>query len=269
MCICSPQGPMMSLRSLGAFGIALLLGANACYGQDRVVVHLTTNYPDAIVYADSLRLGPARWGAFRVAAPIGSLRLIAPGGDAWSIAPLEKRINAALGDTVTTSLLFPSYHRIESNPFGASAYLQARGRRTFLGATPVLFAAPEPPEGVFVVQRQGFAPIEITPGSEVWNRYVVDLQPEDVALAGAVGEPLRSRPRPRRWIEYSAATVAIVAGALSVHHKFKADRLNDHYVQTGDPALRPRIRTLDNRSAISLGCMQVGLATLALRFILK
>ena len=61
----------------------------------------------------------------------------------------------------------------------------------------------------------------------------------------------------------------MAAGAVSIHYKFKADRLNDQYQENGDPELRPEINSFDTRAAVSLGVMQVGLGVLAIRFILK
>ena len=63
--------------------------------------------------------------------------------------------------------------------------------------------------------------------------------------------------------------MAVAAGAVSIHYKFKADRLNEQYEQTGDAALRPRIHDLDTRAGVALGVMQVGVGVLALRFILR
>ena len=56
---------------------------------------------------------------------------------------------------------------------------------------------------------------------------------------------------------------------MAVHYKFRADRINDDYLATGDPSLRPRVARLDDRSGIALGVMQVGLVTLAVRFAFK
>ena len=249
--------------------MVLVMGAGVCQAQQRVVVLIDTNYPEATLYADSTRLGPARLGTFLVPAQTHRLRLVPPGGDAWSIAPVEAMLDAAAGDTVAVALPFPYHYQIETIPFGASAFLKTIDGRMSLGQTPTLFKAPEVPDGTFIVERQGYMPEELTPGNEVWNRYLVTMQPLRVDEVESPEEAWRPPPKRRRWIDYSAAALSVAAGALAVHYKFKADRIDDRYRQTGDPELRSRVSDLDTRSAASLGVMQVGLGVLAFRFIIK
>ena len=247
----------------------LFMGAGLCRAQQRVVVLIDTNYPEAMLYADSTRLGPARLGTFLVPAHTRQLRLVSPGGDAWSIAPVEAMLNAVAGDTVTVPLPFPYHYHIETIPFGASAFLKTMDGRMPLGQTPTLFKSLEIPDGTFIVERQGYMPEELAPGNEVWNRYLVTMQSLRVDEVESPEEAWRPPPKRRRWIDYSAAAVSVAAGALAIHYKFKADRIDDQYRATGDPELRSRVKDFDTRSAASLGVMQVGLGVLALRFILK
>lgn len=83
-------------------------------------------------------------------------------------------------------------------------------------------------------------------------------------VAISVAEPARSK---RTWIDYAAVSGALVAGAVAVHYKMKADARYDVYRQTGDPTLRPEIRRLDTRSGIAVGAMQVGITVFAIRLI--
>ena len=181
----------------------LLVGV--CQAQQRVVVLIDTNYPDATLYADSTRIGPARLGTFLVPAHTRQLRLVPPGGDAWSIAPVEAMLNAAAGDTVAVALPFPYHYQIETVPFGAAAFLKTIDGRMPLGQTPALFKSPEVPDGTFIVERQGYMPEELTPGNEVWNRYLVTMQPLRVDEVESSEEAWRPPPKRRRWIDYSAA----------------------------------------------------------------
>lgn len=258
----------MHSRSILAVGIVLFLNVGASRAQQHVTVHVQTNDPDATVFADSLRLGRARLGVFRVPASARMLRLIASGGNAWSVDPQVMPLKAAEGDTVHARLPFPYHYNIETLPFGVAAYLVTNGARKSLGKTPALFITRDAPTGVFVLERAGYRAAQITPGREIWNPYLVSMEPMDTDMADPIGRPVRPAHK-HRWIDYSAAVLAIAGGALAVHYKFKADRLDDQYRKTGNPAERPRIRALDDRSAVSLGVMQAGLVVLAVRFVLK
>ena len=258
----------MHSRSILAVGVMLLLSVGTSRAQEQVIVHVQTNDPDAIVFADSLRLGRARLGVFRVPASARMLRLVASGGDAWSVDPQVTPLNATEGDTVRVHLPFPYHYNIETLPFGVAAYLVTNGVRTALGKTPALFITHDVPTGVFVLERTGYQAARITPGREIWNPYLVSMEPLDADMMDPIGRPVRPA-RKHRWIDYSAAVLAIAGGALAVHYKFKADRLDDQYRETGDPAARPRIQALDDRSYVSLGIMQTGLVVLAVRFTLK
>ena len=65
----------------------------------------------------------------------------------------------------------------------------------------------------------------------------------------------------------AAATVAVAAGAYSIHQKFQADDLYDEYQETRDPALKSRVEAYDARALAGLGAMQVGLGVLTFRLI--
>jgi len=260
---------MWLLRSFWALVVVMGLGAGLCQAQEPVLVLLDTNLPGAIVYADSMRLGPASQGTFLVPAQTRQLRLVPQGGSTWTIAPVTAPFTASAGDTLELRLAFPYHYQIETIPYGASVFLVTPEGRATIGETPVLYKLPHVPEGPFIIERQGYMPEQLAPGQEVWNRYVLTLDPvrvEEVRSAELAWRPPRRR---HLWIDYTAAVLAVTAGAVSIHYKFKADRLNDQYLHTGDPELRPRINELDTRAAVSLGVMQVGVGVLALRFILR
>jgi hypothetical protein len=63
--------------------------------------------------------------------------------------------------------------------------------------------------------------------------------------------------------------VAALATGTAIYYKFEANRLYRDYERTGDPDLRPRIRSLDTRSAVALGVGQVGLGVFAVRLVLR
>lgn len=238
-------------------------------GQESVVTLVQTNLPGATVYADTLPLGPAEAGRFHV--PVGTqhLRLLPPGNDLWSIEPLEIAFMAQPGDTLELDLPFPYHYKIESIPFGASVSIDSHGEKSLVGRTPVQFVLEDVPTDGFVIERPGYLTEQVEAGEEVWNRTVLTLRPvaPETSTATEVNwEPPHKR---HRWIDYTAAVVALGAGALAVHYKFQADRLDDRYRETTDPALRSEIRSLDTRSTIALGVMQGGIGVLAIRFVLR
>ncbi len=255
------------MKKLSSVGI-LLLWAGLAGAQDRAVLEVDTNYPEAIVYVDTVRMGPARWRTFVTGVGLHTIRLLAPGEAAWSVAPVERAVVLVPGDTAKVRLVFPLYHRVESVPSGAVVHLREGPVRRMLGRTPVTYKSKASDLYDFVVELSGYSPAEVTPGRDVWNRYVLRMQPLE-AGSGPEARLLAPVHKRRRWIEVSAAALVVAGGVLTVHHKFKADRLNDHYQATGDPALRPRIARLDDRAAIALVGMQVGLVTLGVRFYLK
>ena len=248
-------------------GMSLLAGS--ARSQDTAVLLLETNLPEALVYLDSVRVGTAAQEVFAVPAGPVRLRLVAPGGDAWSIAPREEMLDAAPGDTFVVALPFPYHYRIESIPFGATVQHETVAGWRPLGETPLVYRAEAPLEGRLRVEKAGYLPETLAPGQAVWNRHVVTLPPV-VRAEAQTAEVAWSPPRPRRrWIDYAAGAVAVGAGALAVHYKFRADDLDDAYRASGDPALRADVRRLDVRSTVALGVMQAGLGVLAVRFALR
>ena len=235
-----------------------------------VTVAVETNLPEAVLYADSLRLGPVGDGVFRVPATTQTLRLV-PEADAWSVEPLSRPLRTSEeGDTLRLPMRFPYHYAVESVPFGADVYLEGeRDVREKLGLTPLVYRSESPLAGTLVVERQGYESVELAPRTDVWNRDVLILQPlvqTDVATAEMDWNPPAAR---RRWIDVAAIGLAAAGGATAIYYKFKANDRYDVYAETGDPALRPEIRRYDRYSTVGLGAMQVGLGVFALRLVLR
>jgi hypothetical protein len=70
------------------------------------------------------------------------------------------------------------------------------------------------------------------------------------------------------WIvEYTALGIAIGSGILSIHYKFRADRLDDRYRRTGDPELYRRIARLDRVAGAALLVSELALAVFSVRLL--
>ena len=255
-----------------AIGLFLLVGiaARPALAQERVAVQVSTNWPEAILYADSLRLGPVGGSqVFPVPATTDRIRLVPPGRATWSIQPVSSPVPVAPGDTASLTMDFPYHYRIESIPHGVAVYDRTEtGKRRALGQTPLLYKTEHPLQDPLVIDEPGYEIEEIQPGQDIWNEHLIELTPTTDQSERAVvsWEPPTQR---RSWIDIAAVGVAAAAAVVSIHYKFKADRLYEEYQQTGDPALRPEIKAYDTRAAVSLGVMQVGFGVFAIRLALR
>lgn len=243
--------------------------AGGAHAQDAVHVRIDTNFPEAVLYADSVLLGSVTNEPVAVPARGQLLRLAAPDGNSWSIPPVTKRLDAEAGDTVDLALHFPYYYRIESVPFGADVMIERDQDRHELGETPLLYRSNVPLSGILVVKHDGYAVERREPGKEVWNRHVVSLSPSEDLDPTAALVSWEPPTRHRVWIDYAALGTALAAGALAVHYKFRADDLYAEYEEAGDPRLRNRIHQFDTRAGVAFGAMQFGVGVFAIRLALR
>lgn len=231
---------------------------------------IETNLPGAVLFADDELLGTVDDGAVRaVPAAARELRLVPPEDLSWSVAPVARPVALREGDTLAVDLRFAYHYAIGSVPYGAAVFVETDGARVALGETPLVHVQDRPMEGTIVVERPAYAPERFAPGDSVWNRVEALLTP--VAPTPRAAHEVAWEPPSRRlrWLDYAALGAAAGAGVLAVHYKFKADRLYDEYVETTDPALRPRVHAYDTRSGVALGVMQGGLGVFALRLVLR
>lgn len=237
--------------------------------QGAVVLQLETNVPDARVYADHNLLGTASERYFNIGKGEHEIRLVANDQFSWSIPPVVTRIDSGLaGDTIAVHLDFPYYYRLESTPYNAEVELRDGLVVRPLGLTPSTVESATPLTGVLDFNLAGFKTESVVPGAELWNLYVIRLEP--LEETGDVSRFALSPPSSRRrWIDYASIGTALVAGAVAVHFKFKADRRYDRYVETGDPTLRPTVKRYDTYSGVALGVMQAGAGLFAVRLILR
>lgn len=228
-----------------------------------------TNLPEAILFADSLRIGTVTSELAAVPASTDRLRLVPPDANTWSVPPVERQVELTAGDTVDVALHFPYYYRVESIPYDASVFLETGDALRRIGSTPLLYTSEAPLAKQLIIERPGYVMVRIEPGSEVWNRHVISLSPTDDLDPTAAQVQWKPPKKHRAWIDYAAIGTALAAGAVAVHYKFKADDLYDEYEQSGEPSLRPRIHHFDVRSGVALGVMQLGIGVFAIRLALR
>ncbi|MEQ9104384.1 MAG: hypothetical protein RIE53_06765 [Rhodothermales bacterium] len=73
--------------------------------------------------------------------------------------------------------------------------------------------------------------------------------------------------RKRRWIDVVSLSGAVVAGALAVHYRTKADNRFEDWEADKRPQLKRDIQRLDVLSGVSTGVMQVGIGVFAFRLV--
>lgn len=252
-----------------ALAALVVLGPLAAHAQDSIYVRIDTNYPQAVLFADSVLIGAV--SDQPVAVPAGSrlLRLSSPDQSTWSVAPVSVELEAETGDTLRVRLDFPYYYRIESIPFGADVFVEDGNRLQDIGETPVLYRSSQPLQGNLVIRKAGYTVERVAPGKEVWNRHVVNLNPSDDLDPGAAQVDWQPPTKHRAWIDYAALGSALVAGALAVQYKFKADDLYREYNDTGNPSLRSDIERYDMYAGVAFGTMQVGIGVFAVRLAIR
>lgn len=236
-------------------------------GRAQPVVVLDTNWPEAWVYADSVALGLAAQRTFRIPPGARMLRLVPPGGDTWGLPAPQALLPDTMADTIQITVAFRFHYRIESVPSEARIFVGPPAHHRLLGETPFGGAFDTPLRDTLYLVRAGYAPTPLWPGQQVWNRHRVLLQPLEAATSEV--EPWMPTVQGRHWITYAALGMAVAATAVSIHYKFQADRLYARYEKTGDPALRPRIRTFDLRAGFALGVAQLSLGVVAFRLIFR
>ncbi len=251
----------------------LLLGCLLCQGavaQEKAFVRVETNLPEAVIFADSLRLGSLAGEVVAIPSETKTLRLLPPNTKGWSIAPVARQLDLSPGDTLDVTLDFPYHYRIESVPFGAEVHIESNiGSRRHIGTTPTLYSSRRPISGIILLERPGYAVARVEPGQEIWNRHIVELLPSDAPDPTAAQVQWRPPRQHRTWIDYAALGTAVVAGAVAIHYKFKADDLYAQYEETADPSLRPAIKRYDVRSGIAFGMMQAGIGVFAIRLAIR
>ncbi|GAB5535664.1 MAG: hypothetical protein Rubg2KO_19130 [Rubricoccaceae bacterium] len=195
--------------------------------------------------------------------------------EAWNPRIDSARVELVAGDTLRLSMALPIRTRIESQPVGAEITLvTADGAARPLGVAPVTVDLPDGALAELVAELDGYVTV----------RRSVDASPlvrlELAAEPGIRVEPMvqtfatRRAARRRTLIDLGIGAATLAAGAVAVYYKFEADEVDDRYrdpesLQRGDEVLRQEALSLDRRSGVALGAMQVGLGVLALRFVLR
>ena len=237
-------------------------------------LHVETGTPDAIVTLDGAALGPASEGPFRVEP--GAHRVALVDGTAWDARRDEADATLALGDTLALALALPVRTRIESLPLRATVvHVNESGQEKVLGTTPLVIDQPVGTGGRFVARMEGYSDAEAA-APESGGRVSLVLTPEalDASETAAYVLPTQRRNTTRVLLDVGLGASALAAGALAVHYKFQADRLDDAYrlsgsLSRGEESLRQDSVEFDRLSAIALTASTASLGILAIRLAIR
>ena len=236
---------------------------------------VATETPRALVVVDGEALGAAQDGPFTLVPGTHDVGLIEPTG-AWDGRRSETSVTLAAGDTMTVELDLPVRTRIESLPLHASVVLvRPDGTEEDLGTTPLVVDRPDGLDGRLVARLDGYTEAS-APTPADGGRVALVLRPVGLAVGEAFTHSLptrRSNPR-RTVLDVGLGALAVAAGAVAVHYKFRADAADDAYrhplsLNRGETSFLEDARRLDTISSVALGVSTASLGVLAIRFAIR
>lgn len=188
---------------------------------------------------------------------------------AWNARRAETTVTLVAGDTARVALPLPVRYRVETFPLGAALTVDGRP----VGTAPATVDLPRGATATLVARLDGHADATATLAGD-GGRVDLTLRPTSAEAPAVVLLPTQRSPRARTLIDVGIGALAVAAGAVAVHYKFRADRLDDRYRDPdgpdfGNETLRTEAEALDVRSGVALGVMQAGLVGLAVRFVLR
>lgn len=205
-----------------------------------------------------------------VAVPAGTATVSAVDDPAaWNPRGASTTVTLMAGDTLRVSLPLPVRYRVESFPLGAALSVDGRA----IGTAPATVDLPRGATATLVARLDGHADATAELAGD-GGRVDLTLRPTSGEAPAVVLLPTQRSPRARTLIDVGIGALAVAAGAVAVHYKFRADRLDDRYRDPdgpdfGNETLRTEAEALDVRSGVALGVMQAGLVGLAVRFVLR
>lgn len=253
--------------------LSILLAASA--HAQTATLYVATETPDALVAVSGDILGAAESGPFEIEVGEQTVALVEPSG-AWDGRRAETTITATAGDTLTVELDLPVRTRIESLPLHAHIVLvRPDGDEEVLGSTPLVVDRPGGLDGTIIARLDGHTDASVRAPRD-GGRVSLVLRPEDLELGETFTHSLptrRSNPR-RSLLDVGLGTLAVAAGAVAVHYKFRADAADDEYraiesLNRGDVSFLNEARRLDSYSGLALGVSTASLGVLAIRLALR
>lgn len=255
--------------------LSVLFVLSGAVAAQTATLHVATETPSALVVVDGSILGPASESPFEIAVGTHTIALVEPTG-AWEGRRAETSVTAAQADTLTVDLDLPVRTRIESLPLHASVVLvHPDGTEEALGQTPLVVDRADGLSGQLRARLDGHEEAMML-APEEGGRVSFVLRPEDLAVGETFTHSLpthRSNPR-RVVLDVGLGALAVAAGAVAVHYKFRADAADADYrevgsLNRGDESFLDEARRLDTYSGVALGVSTASLGILALRLAIR
>ncbi len=249
---------------------ALLLAVVAAGPVWAQAAHLRVDAPAGQVVVDGARLGAA--GEWVEVEPGTREVALVDDVQAWDPRRAATSLAVAPGDSLTVALVLPTRLRIETLPIRATVTRERTAGADTLGTAPLTVETDGGPV-TLVVTLDGYETVRrvVAPGTEAVT-VVLPLRPDATPAVALL--PTERSTVGRTALDVGIAAATLAAGAVAVHYKFRADRVDDRYRAEGTPdyadeTLRQEALRLDRYSAVALGAMQVGVGVFALRFVLR
>ena len=237
--------------------------------QDTAWLVVETDGSAVVIRGAGETLVPALPGTV-VAIPAGAATVAAVDDPAaWNQRRATTDVTLVAGDTIRVSLPLPVRYRVESFPLGAALTVDGRPA----GTAPATVDLPRGATATLVARLDGHADATAALAGD-GGRVDLTLRPTSAEAPAVVLLPTQRSPRARTLIDIGVGALAVAAGAVAVHYKFRANALDDRYRNPdgpdfGNESLRAEAEAQDVRSGVALGVMQAGLVGLAVRFLLR
>jgi hypothetical protein len=244
---------------IAALFVAPLIIVHDAGAQDRRL-EIVSNVDSAAVYVDGAWVGIVADSPFQIARSASNVTVRASEEGIWSIEPQWFELPTDSDGPIKLDALFDYHYRFESVPSGAGVF---SGQQK-LGLTPLLYRSEGPLQDMVRIQLDGYREVSLSPGSDIWNHVPVSLTPVTPMAEAVRSDHIMTEKGPN-WVNIAVTAGSVVAGALAVHYRTKADNRFDDYGVSGKESLRSDIRRLDVQSGVALGAMQAGLGFVAFR----
>ena len=237
-------------------------------------VSVVTNAPEALVKIDGVGVGVAEDGPFEVEPGDVTVQLVAEDVAAWAPRRSAVSVSVGAGERAEVRLDLPFRYRVETFPIGAEVSVEHAGERESLGTSPIMLGRERRLEGSLIAEAPGYLPARVPAPDSLTNRVTLVLRPLEADAEPVAASGWTPARRPNRFIDYALGATAVAAAAVAVHYKFQADEVDDRYrlegsQERGNPVLKAEAERLDGYSLAALGVMQVSVAVLAIRFVIR
>ncbi len=256
---------LVTVSTLACFVVSFLilppfLAAFPSQARSQGFLQLVVAFPGLKVSIDNHTAGETPMVVQTLSPGVHRIQVTHPDHGAWLAQDWVKDVEISGGDTLVVQIEFQRHFMVNSQPYGASAFVQNEE----IGKTPVYVTVPQLQTREVTLRFPGYADSSFVVGYGVEGPYSISLRP--VAASTNSGNPRfeeNLRPPSRRMF-WAALGLAATSGALAFYFRKKADDKYDRYLKTGAPrsfnAYYDDARKFDRYTAVSFATFQVSFA---------